>query len=102
MKITDDKNTVYGPPTIELHQDPAGEPEEEFASTTQVMVRLREKRFNDIVHRAAMLQPMPAPQPERIVRTPQKSQKERRRLFQGLSTLWPFGRGREREAHAGG
>ncbi|MGI9241230.1 MAG: hypothetical protein ACR2RV_10540 [Verrucomicrobiales bacterium] len=106
-------HTAPDPPTLSLLRKRARiECEDEFISSTEIIVSLRQKELESIVHRAALLKPQshlpttgsksshPRPVGDRVG----KAVQNRRKLgiSRRLRDMWPFGRTRGGKAQAWG
>ena len=112
-QTTHQHHQIDSPPTIALQRKArrTGE-EEKFFSSTEIIVKLRQRNFDDIVRRAALIRPLPnpaaanSPTPNRggasMCGERQRKGEKFWSLSRRLRDIWPFGRTRGGKVQAWG
>ena len=101
MQSTNHNDDPSGTPTIDFSHKKQPDVSE-FFSSTQVVVRLRQKQLSGIVRRAAMLEPIAIPNHAKSAPAPEKAPRKVGGRVRRLRNLWPFGGTKGRKAHARG
>ncbi len=106
-------HSVSAPPTIDLRRHSARlEDEDQFFSSTEIIVKLRQKQFDRIIRRAALIKPLPQPTTKgarnpRLRSTNGRNESGKRSakgfwLSRRLRDMWPIWGTRGRKAQAWG
>ncbi|MFT5109595.1 MAG: hypothetical protein ACI8XO_002830 [Verrucomicrobiales bacterium] len=86
-------------PTIEFHRRNPRKDEDDFLSSTQVMVSLRQREFNDIVRRTTALKPLAVTTPAKGELARQNPKMKPQKSLWRLLNLCLFRRMRFGKAH---